>query len=179
MSLAAKLRPSFETDDDRRSPRTRMLLEGGARQDGGAFHDITIHDLSRDGFRAESGMELSPGMIVEVDIPGIGARNAQVMWAGHPYAGCAFAEPLLHEQVRTALDASPVVWGPFGKSDGKAAEARGVVAAPAPVDATGIGEAADIADEPRLPFSTRMRAIIAINVALWAVVAAVAWFAFA
>lgn len=175
MSLAAKLRPSF-TADDRKARRTRMLLESTARQDGGVFSDITLHDLSRDGFRVESMMDLSPGMTVEVDIPGVGLREANVMWAGHPYAGCAFAEPLLREQVRMALDASPVVWGSFGDADDNVAQAR--VPEKDLADLAFAGLEPRLAMEPRLSFSTRAKAIIAIDVLLWAAVIAVAWAVF-
>lgn len=172
MSLAAKLRPSF-TADDRKSPRTRMLLEGAARQEGGAFNDIMIHDLSRDGFRVESAMELSPGMTVEVDIPGVGLREATVMWAGHPYAGCAFTGQLLREQVRTALDASPVVWGPFGEPGDHSVRSR--LPEQSLSDLVIVDAEPRPFEQPRLPFSKRARAIIAIDVLLWAGVVGVAW----
>lgn len=172
MSLAAKLRPSF-TADDRKSPRTRMLLEGAARQQGGAFSDITIHDLSRDGFRVESAMDLSPGMTVEVDIPGVGVRDATVMWAGHPYAGCAFVAPLLREQVRTAREESPVVWGPFGDPADNPVQAR--TPDQSLSDLVIVDAEPKLIERKRLPLSTRMRAIIAIDIVLWLAVVAIAW----
>lgn len=172
MSLAAKLRPTFEAED-RQSPRTRMLLEGTARQSGGAFHDITVHDLSRDGFRVESAMELSPGATVEVDLPGVGPREATVMWVGHPFAGCAFASPLLREQVRVATEASPVVWGSFGEGTENPAQARALNRSLA--DLVSIEPAPEPIRLPSLSFGKRARAIIVIDVALWIGVVSLAW----
>jgi hypothetical protein len=173
MSLAAKLRPTFEAAEDRQSPRTRMLLGGTARQGEGVFQDITVHDLSRDGFRVESAMELTPGATVEVDLPGVGPREATVMWAGHPYAGCAFATPLLREQLRVATEASPVVWGSFGETGDNPAQARALNRSLADLVST------DAAPEPvRLPklsFGKRARAIVAIDVLLWIGVVSLAW----
>ena len=172
MSLAAKLRPTFEAED-RQSPRTRMLLEGTARQGEGAFHDITVHDLSRDGFRVESAMELAPGATVEVDLPGVGPREATVMWVGHPYAGCAFADPLLREQVRVAADASPVVWGSFGRATENPVEARALNRSLA--DLVSVEAAPEPIRLPSLSIGKRARAIIAIDVALWVGVVSLAW----
>lgn len=172
MSLAAKLRPTFEAED-RQSPRTRMLLEGTARQGDGAFHDITVHDLSRDGFRVESTMELVSGATVEVDLPGVGPREATVMWVGHPYAGCSFASPLLREQLRIATEASPVVWGSFGEAAENPVQARSLDRSLA--DLVSIDTASEPVRLPSLSFGKRARAIIAIDVALWIGVVSLAW----
>lgn len=173
MSLAAKLRQTFD-DEERRSARTRLRLDGGVRHGSEDYSDITVHDLSADGFRAESPLELSPGMTVEVDLPGIGLREAHVMWAGHPYAGCAFDQPLLREQVRAALAESPVVWGEFGSAEaGPSALSRGAAAF---LDFTAETPAsAEVVSEPPLPFRTRARAIIGLNALLWAAIGAIAW----
>lgn len=176
MSLAAKLRQIFD-DEERRSTRTRLLLDAGVRHGDAPFTEITVHDLSATGFRAESAADLSPGMVVEIDLPGIGVREAEVMWAGHPYAGCAFQEPLLREQVRAALEASPVVWGEFGaQDDNLSALSRGkgyyfddlidLKAAAAPSTAA------------KLPLQQRMLAILGLNSLLWTgiiAIVAVAW----
>ncbi|AGH49648.1 type IV pilus assembly PilZ [Sphingomonas sp. MM-1] len=180
MSLAAKLRQTFDEDEERRSTRTRLLLDGGVRHGTEDFADITVHDLSVDGFRAESAMELSPGMTVEIDLPGIGVREADVMWAGYPYAGCAFVQPLLREQVRAALAESPVVWGEFGGSeDMTSAVSRGaaIQIAAAVAEAVTPPATADETERP-LPFGTRLRSILLINGLLWAGIVAVAWMLF-
>ncbi|WP_380872914.1 hypothetical protein ACFB49_38090 [Sphingomonas sp. DBB INV C78] len=179
MSLAAKLRQTFD-DEERRSTRTRLRLDAGVRHGSDSFSDIIVHDLSADGFRAESMMELSPGTTVEVELPGIGVCEADVMWAGHPYAGCAFAHPLLREQVRAALAHSPVVWGEFG-DEPASAQSRGLYfddyAITAEIEAAE-AQAAALAMPP-LPLGNRLRAIFGINTLLWAVVAGLAWAVFA
>lgn len=190
MSLAAKLRPSVPaaTVDPRRSERTRMLLDAGARQGEGAFDDIRVHDLSADGFRAEMPLALDAGTEVEIDLPGIGVRAARVMWAGPPYAGCAFAESLDADALRAALAESPVVWGDFG--DGAVEEpplARGAEAYfEAALSGAGLtrpvaADAVAAAEEPyvhELPVRTRFLSIVGLAGGLWAMLIGGGWVLF-
>ncbi|ARS28498.1 PilZ domain-containing protein [Sphingomonas sp. KC8] len=175
MSLAAKLRQIFD-DEERRSTRTRLRLDAGVRHGDQPFSEITVHDLSATGFRAESTADLSPGMIVEIDLPGIGVRDAEVMWAGHPYAGCAFREPLLREQICAALDASPVVWGEFGAPDDNlsALSRSNHTYFNDVVELTATPEAAPAPAIEKLPLQQRMLAILGLNSLLWAAIVAVA-----
>lgn len=189
MSLAAKLRPTLPDTaaDARGAERTRMRLDAGARQGDGAFDDIQVHDLSATGFRAEMPLALKPGTEVEVDLPGIGVRAARVMWAGPPYAGCAFAESLDADSLRVATANSPVVWGDFG--DGALAEpplARGAEAYfEAALSGTGLttpsAESLAAAAEPyvhQLPMRTRFLAIIGLSGGLWAALIGGGWVLF-
>ena len=78
----------------RRSERVPIELGAGLRQRGASGVSVQIMDLSTDGFKAATHLELYPGTDVWLRLPGLEACHAQVMWAQGHHVGCAFVRPL-------------------------------------------------------------------------------------
>jgi PilZ domain len=78
----------------RRADRVPVELGAGLRQRGASGVTVQIMDLSTDGFRVATHLELYPGTDVWLRLPGLEACHAQVMWAQGHYVGCAFVRPL-------------------------------------------------------------------------------------
>ena len=113
--------------------------------------------------------------MVEIDLPGFGARAARVMWAGGRHAGCAFTEPLTIEVVTQVVRAAPVVWGRFAAPppDGPAfKDMRRSADLTAAIDPP-----ADPDDLPTLRPRVRLAAILGLSALLWSALALGAWLA--
>ncbi|MDQ4086413.1 MAG: PilZ domain-containing protein [Pseudomonadota bacterium] len=78
----------------RRSERVPVELGAGLRQRGASGVSVQIMDLSTDGFKAATHLELCPGTDVWLRLPGLEASHARVMWSQGHYVGCAFLRPL-------------------------------------------------------------------------------------
>lgn len=78
----------------RRSERVPVDLGAGLRQRGASGVSVQIMDLSTDGFKAATHLELYPGTDVWLRLPGLEASHARVMWSHGHYVGCAFVRPL-------------------------------------------------------------------------------------
>lgn len=79
---------------DRKSERVALEVDAGLRQRGGTGVSVHIHDLSVDGFRASTHLDLSPGTDVWLRLPGLEPYQAKVAWAKGQFIGCAFERPL-------------------------------------------------------------------------------------
>ncbi len=82
------------TRQGRRAERVSVELGAGLRQRGASGCTVQIMDLSTDGFRVATHLELFPGTDVWLRLPGLEACHARVMWAEGHYVGCAFVRPL-------------------------------------------------------------------------------------
>lgn len=91
--LTTEARPSPELTS-RKSRRVSLDLDAGLRQRGGTGVGIQIMDLSVDGFRASTHLNLAKGTVVWLRLPGLEAYQARVMWAKGNFVGCAFERPL-------------------------------------------------------------------------------------
>jgi hypothetical protein len=78
----------------RRSERVPVELGAGLRQRGAAGVSVQIMDLSTDGFKAATHLDLYPGSDVWLRLPGLEASHARVMWCQGYHVGCAFVRPL-------------------------------------------------------------------------------------
>jgi hypothetical protein len=92
MSTAAAGKPARPTG--RRSERVTLELGAGLRQRGGTGVSIQILDLSVDGFRASTHLNLAKGTDVWLRLPGLEPYQARVMWTKGVFVGCAFDRPL-------------------------------------------------------------------------------------
>lgn len=79
---------------ERKAVRIPAEFPAGLRQRGASGVAVQIMDLSTDGFRAATHLELAPGADVWLRLPGLEASHARVMWARGHYVGCAFVRPL-------------------------------------------------------------------------------------
>lgn len=86
--------PTTRGRPPRRSQRVPLKCSGGMRRSGGAGVTVQILDLSPEGFRVETHLELAPGADVWVRLPGLESRHARVVWADKFRFGCTFIEPL-------------------------------------------------------------------------------------
>jgi hypothetical protein len=78
----------------RKSRRVALDLGAGLRQRGGTGVSIQILDLSVDGFRASTHLNLPVGADVWLRLPGLEPYQARVAWSKGQYVGCAFERPL-------------------------------------------------------------------------------------
>jgi hypothetical protein len=78
----------------RRTERVAIALGAGLRQRGAAGVAVQITDLSTDGFRVTTHLELQVGTDVWLRLPGLEASHARVAWAEGQSVGCAFIRPL-------------------------------------------------------------------------------------
>jgi len=91
--LTTELR-SQPTLKDRKSQRVAIDMDAALRQRGGSGVSVHILDLSTDGFRASTHLDLPPGTDVWLRLPGLEPYQAKVAWSKGEYIGCAFERPL-------------------------------------------------------------------------------------
>lgn len=91
--LTTDLRPAQDLTS-RKSERVKLELGAGLRQRGGTGVAIHILDLSTDGFRATTHLQLEKGSDVWLRLPGLEPYHAKVMWSKGAFIGCAFEQPL-------------------------------------------------------------------------------------
>jgi hypothetical protein len=93
MQLSGELstQPSVE---GRRVPRADVTLGAGLRQRGAHSVTIQIIDLSTEGFRAATHLDLFPGSDVWLKLPGIESLHARVVWMRGHMLGCQFVRAL-------------------------------------------------------------------------------------
>ena len=91
LTTEARSAPSLTS---RKSERVALEIGAGLRQRGGTGVSIQILDLSTDGFRASTHLQLVKGSDVWLRLPGLEPCHAKVMWAKGNFIGCAFERPL-------------------------------------------------------------------------------------
>lgn len=78
----------------RRSQRVTVEMGAGLRQRGASGVSVQVTDLSIDGFRAATHLELAQGTDVWLRLPSLEPIHARVMWSEGYHIGCAFERPL-------------------------------------------------------------------------------------
>ena len=78
----------------RRADRVQIDLAGGLRQRGASGVSVQIMDLSTDGFRVATHLNLAPGSDVWLRLPGLEPSHARVVWSEGHLIGCAFVRAL-------------------------------------------------------------------------------------
>ena len=91
--LTTDLRPAQDLAS-RKAERVTLEMGAGLRQRGGTGVAIQIVDLSVDGFRASTHLQLEKGGDVWLRLPGLEPYHAKVMWSKGNFIGCAFERPL-------------------------------------------------------------------------------------
>ncbi len=90
----------MSSDDDdglvgaRQSQRLSLDAETRLRPNSWSSLQITMLDLSASGFRAECEARVKPGSRVSLDVPGIGAVDAQIEWQRDHQIGARFFAPI-------------------------------------------------------------------------------------
>jgi hypothetical protein len=85
---------SDEAFEGRRAPRNEVALGAGLRQRGAHAVTVQIMDLSTDGFRAATHLNLFVGTDVWLKLPGLESLHARVVWTARHVLGCQFVRPL-------------------------------------------------------------------------------------
>jgi hypothetical protein len=83
-----------KTPRGRRADRIPVHLGAGIRQRGAPGVTAEIMDLSTDGFRCTTHLELHVGDDVWLRLPGLEASHSHVVWVEGPVVGCVFSRPL-------------------------------------------------------------------------------------
>ena len=78
----------------RLSDRVKVDAETRLRPNGWSSLEIRMLDLSENGFRAAAEARLPRGGCVSIDIPGLGAVDAQVEWQKDGQFGARFLSPI-------------------------------------------------------------------------------------
>jgi hypothetical protein len=81
-------------DSGRRAERLPLDAETRLRPNSWSSLQIKMLDLSATGFRAQCEARVKPGSSVSLDVPGIGAVDAQVEWQRGEQFGARFFAPI-------------------------------------------------------------------------------------
>ena len=94
---------SFETSiDNRYCRRHRLLLELEAKDAGSRSGTVTVYDISNTGLLIETNSSLSIGEMIEVQLPVVGFRTAEIVWTSGNLVGCKFSHALTQGAVSAA-----------------------------------------------------------------------------
>jgi hypothetical protein len=85
--------PSAGTKE-RIAPRLDVSFGAALRQRGASGISVTVADLSTNGFRVATHLDLQPGTDVWLRLPGIEPCHARAVWCRGHHVGCEFVRPL-------------------------------------------------------------------------------------
>ena len=151
MAVAARIESPAKSDR-RSESRRKIHLESAL---AGSGSEVLIHDISATGALLETEARLEPFEMLHFHLPEAGETEAVVVWSSGHFFGCEFTKPISKGAISAAMLRSPMpaAAGPAAGTD-ELLE-LGVE------DEAGAGE---------LSFGTKLRAILAINFALWALI---------
>jgi hypothetical protein len=95
-------RYTLAAQEDRCSPRTKLVIPGQLRASGGRAFQTVVHDLSISGFSAAAINRMHEGQVCWLTLPGLESLQAQVVWWENCQVGCAFTEllsPIVHDNI--------------------------------------------------------------------------------
>ena len=88
--------------EDRCGPRPRATIPATLRVSGGRAFQSVVHDLSISGFSAASINRMHVGQTCWLTLPGLEARQAEIIWWEDCIVGCAFVKllsPIVHDNI--------------------------------------------------------------------------------
>jgi hypothetical protein len=158
---------------ERRGERLRVQIglsvEAGD-VDADARQDLVVHDLSRDGFRADALLGCGVGDTLVVTIPGGTPATFRIVRAEGALIGCEFLSPLSERQFERLRADSKVIWPEFAASpvpSGPSMRAQPAVAQPSiSPDGESVPDTT-----PRWPLPVRAGIAVGGSVLLWALIA--------
>ncbi|MGZ8998851.1 MAG: PilZ domain-containing protein [Allosphingosinicella sp.] len=86
--------PIVPQNPARKSQRVPVEMGAALRQRGAAGVSVQIMDLSVDGFRVATHLDLFEGSDVWLRLGGLEACHAKVVWVSGHLVGCRFSRPL-------------------------------------------------------------------------------------
>lgn len=99
--------------ETRAAERHAVGLEGTLRDADRQPFDVSVIDLSVDGFRAVGEVVLAPGAAISIGLPALGARPALVVRAESGEYGCRFRQRLSAAELSSAVGAVVTAPIPF------------------------------------------------------------------
>ena len=94
LSTVPQSAPDRSAPSGRRSERVHVEMGAALRQRGASGVSVQIMDLSIDGFRAATHLDLFEGADVWLRLGGLEACHAKVVWTSGHFVGCRFSRPL-------------------------------------------------------------------------------------
>ena len=82
------------TKRSRAAERVEVEFGAALRQRGASGVSVQIMDLSTNGFRVATHLDLASGTDVWLRLPGLEPCHARVAWSQGHYVGCQFVRPL-------------------------------------------------------------------------------------
>lgn len=103
MQIAARL--AVDSIPAERRSKARVELASQGQLSGWGFHgmDVTISDLSEDGFRARAGRHIPAGSLVRLKMPGLGIVIGKVAWSRRGEVGGAFVNKVSESRLRSIV----------------------------------------------------------------------------
>ena len=136
MVLKAHLGPT-ETDGDlgeqRGSSRRELRLETIGAFPEGSLANVTVHNISSSGMLLETSLSVEDGELLTVELPEIGATQAQVVWVSGSLIGCVFESEISPGILAASqLRASAILPGTIGgvSTTGPSLESSGEMLGP-------------------------------------------------
>lgn len=94
MAIKAHLDQAVSAEGQRAAPRRALRLETSGFVAGAGEANVTIHNISAAGLLLETGLVLTEGERLALDLPEAGAVTAVVVWRSERLYGCAFEQTL-------------------------------------------------------------------------------------
>lgn len=94
MAIKAHLEQTAAGDGQRAAARRALRLEASGLSPDGEEANVTIHNVSAGGLLIETGLALTTGEQLALDLPEAGIVSAAVVWNSERLYGCAFDQPL-------------------------------------------------------------------------------------
>jgi hypothetical protein len=86
--------------EPRLAGRNPVMMAAMVRLPAGEPVEVTVKDLSVNGFRAHIPLELQEGSLLRVSLPIGRMPHARVIWIEEDLVGCEFIAPLAADEVR-------------------------------------------------------------------------------
>ena len=90
----AELSTSAPPSQPRIAERVEVSFGAALRQRGASGVSVQVADLSTNGFRVATHLDLQPGTDVWLRLPGIEPCHARAVWCRGHHVGCEFVRPL-------------------------------------------------------------------------------------
>lgn len=94
MAIKAHLGSPATGDSQRTAPRRSLRLEASGLAPDGEAANVTIHNISAAGLLIETGLELTQGEPLALELPEAGVVTAVIVWRSERLYGCAFERAL-------------------------------------------------------------------------------------
>jgi hypothetical protein len=106
LTTAAAVPTPAPSRKSRKSERVEVEFGAGLRQRGASGVSVQVVDLSTEGFRIATHLQLEEGTEVWLRLPSLEPYPAKVVWSRGHYVGCTFIRPLHPAVLETIVQRS-------------------------------------------------------------------------